>query len=126
MIWHRQFEEAKGWLQEGEKVIIKGRAKMEEDKDGKVFCSEIRRFEGNGRKLGILFPSVEEYVAVSVKLQSILRASKGTDEVYIVASTPGSDKKLRKKLENTYVNANSELVSKLKEMFGEDCVKVIE
>lgn len=126
MIWHRQYEEVKGWIKENEKVIIKGRAKIEEDKDGKVFCSDIKRFEGMGRKLYIRFDSIDDYVKESNRLQSILKSSKGTDEVIIVASNKSDNKMVSKKLENLFVNADFTLTNKLSSVFGENNVKVVD
>lgn len=126
MIWHRQYEEVKGWLAENEKVIVKGRAKIEDDKDGKVFCSQITRFEGNGKKLGIFFKSIDDYVRESGRIASMLKASKGTDEVYIVIDGGNNGKRLSKRLDKTYVNANSTLVEALSKLFGENNVKVID
>ena len=126
MIWHRQYEEVKGWLSENEKVIISGRAKIEEDKDGKIMCNVIRRFEGNGRKLFIMFSSMEEYRKQDNTLNSVLKTSKGTDEVYIVIDNADKSKRLRKKLDNTFVNADSTLVSTLSSLFGENNVKAVD
>lgn len=126
MIWHRQYEEVKGWLNENEKVIIKGRAKIEEDKDGKVFCSEIKQFGGSSRKLCIMFKSIDEYVKVSGQIQSMLRTSKGTDLVYIVIDNGEKQGRLSKKLDKTFVNADSTLVSALSALFGENNVKVFD
>ena len=126
MIWHRQYEEVKGWLSENEKVIISGRAKIEEDKDGKIMCNVIRRFQGNGRKLFIMFSSMEEYRKQDNTLNSILKTSKGTDEVYIVIDNADKSKRLRKKLDNTFVNADSTLVSTLSSLFGENNVKAVD
>ena len=126
MIWHRQYEEVKGWLAENEKVIVKGRAKIEEDKDGKVFCSEIKRFEGGGRKLYIRFSSLDEYVKKSGQVQAMLRPSKGTDEVYIVIDASATTKMMSKKLEDMYVNANSTLLERLSETYGENNVKLVD
>ena len=126
MIWHRQYEEVKGWLSENEKVIISGRAKIEEDKDGKIMCNVIRRFQGNGRKLFIMFSSMEEYRKQDNTLNSVLKTSKGTDEVYIVIDNADKSKRLRKKLDNTFVNADSTLVSTLSSLFGENNVKAVD
>ena len=126
MIWHRQYEEVKGWIAENEKVIIRGRAKMEEDRDGKVFCSTIKRFGGKVRKLYIRFKTVDEYVKASGEVQSILKPSKGMDEVYIVIDASATSGRMSKKLEELSVDADSNLVSKLSNAFGENNVKVVD
>ena len=99
---------------------------FEEDKDGKIMCNVIRRFEGNGRKLFIMFSSMEEYRKQDNTLNSILKTSKGTDEVYIVIDNADKSKRLRKKLDNTFVNADSTLVSTLSSLFGENNVKAVD
>ena len=89
-------------------------------------CNVIRRFQGNGRKLFIMFSSMEEYRKQDNTLNSILKTSKGTDEVYIVIDNADKSKRLRKKLDNTFVNADSTLVSTLSSLFGENNVKAVD
>ena len=45
VVFPREYERFNTLLQEDAKVFIKGRASMEEDKDGKVLCEEIITFE---------------------------------------------------------------------------------
>lgn len=126
MIWHRQYEEAKSWLAENEKVIIRGRAKMEEDKDGKVFVSSIKRFGGKIRKLYIRFKTVDEYVKASKDVEAILKPSKGMDEVYIVIDASATSGRMSKKLDELSVDANQATVNRLIAEFGENNVKVVD
>ena len=99
---------------------------MEEDKDGKVLCNEIMRFEGSSRKLYIRFDSVEEYVRNSSKVEMLVRSSKGTDEVIIVAVNKETGKMLTKKLDNVFTNADSKLLNRLYIDFGENNVKLVD
>ena len=127
MIWHRQYEEARSWLQENEKVIVKGRAKIEADKDGKVLCNEIKRFEKPGRKLWIQFESLEEYEGSEGTLIRIIRQlneNKGNDSVNIFIRPSDGKNRMIKKLDKVKVDANEELLKKLYEAFGENNVKV--
>lgn len=124
MIWHRQYEEVKGWLAENEKVIVKGRAKIEEDKDGKVFCSEIHKFTKKGRKLWIQFANIQEYESKSELLRSCIRQSYGADSVYIFIRPEDGKNRMIKKLEGVLVDADEKLLEKLISFFGENNVKV--
>ena len=73
-----------------------------------------------------MFSSMEEYRKQDNTLNSILKTSKGTDEVYIVIDNADKSKRLRKKLDNTFVNADSTLVSTLSSLFGENNVKAVD
>ena len=48
------------------------------------------------------------------------------DRVYIVIDNADKSKRLRKKLDNTFVNADSTLVSTLSSLFGENNVKAVD
>lgn len=126
MIWHKTYEQVKGWLKENEKVIIKGRAKIEEGSDGKVFCNEIFRFSGKGKKLCLQFETKEEYVDKLPFLMPILKGSKGADSVHIFIKPDENSKRLNKKLEDVYVNIDETLVRRLENAFGENNVKVMD
>ena len=125
MIWHKTYEEVKGWLAENEKVIIEGRAKIEEDRDGKVFCNRITRFSGKAKKLCIQFESLDDYMAKDAQLKSIIRGSKGSDSVHIYIKATATSGRMNKQLENVFVNADEALVNALKNAFGQGNVVIM-
>jgi len=125
MIWHKTYEEVKGWLQENEKVIIEGRAKIEDDRDGKVFCNKITRFTGKSRKLCIQFESLEEFTDMEGLLRSMLRSSKGDDSVFVYIKANGTSGRMSKQLEGVLTNADEILVNTLKKEFGDGNVVVM-
>ena len=124
MIWHKTYEEVKDWLAENEKVIIEGRAKIEDDRDGKVFCNRISRFQTKRKKLWVQFDSIDNYEQNSQNLNSILNGAKGSDSVYIyIKPSEGSDRMI-KQLDSVHVNAGDVLIDRLIYAFGENNVKV--
>lgn len=124
MIWHKTYEEVKGWLAENEKVIIEGRAKIEEDRDGKVFCNRISKFQTKRRKLWIQFDNIEKYEENAQKLNTLLNGSKGQDSVYVYIKPSEGRERMIKQLDGIYVNTSNVLMDRLFFSFGENNVKV--
>ena len=105
-------------------IVIEGRAKIEEDRDGKVFCNRISKFQTKRRKLWIQFDTIEMYEQNMQKLNTILNGSKGQDSVYIYIKPSDGKERMIKQLEDVYVNASDILIDRLNFAFGENNVKV--
>lgn len=124
MIWHRTYESVKSWLADGEKVIIEGKVRFEEGKDGKIHCDRITKLLKKGKKLYIIFETVEEYTKNESDVISNLKGSSGADEVFIYIRNTGGQR-LIKQLKDVMVDAGEELINKLVTAFGEDNVKLV-
>ena len=120
MIWHKTYEEVKNWIMEGEKVIVEGRARVEDEKDAKIFANRIYSFDDIGRKLWIQFETVEDYMNSEIDLKKMLSLSEGNDTVNIFTKNPKGIKTLK----NFNIKADAILLNRLKERFGENNVKL--
>ena len=122
IVFPRDYEKYSAKLMEENKVFIKGRVSLEEEKDGKLICERITAFDEIPRKLWIKFPDKQSYEQEEKELFSLTADSDGNDSVIIFIA----DQKAMKRLPpNRNVNADEALVTKLGERFGKENIKVV-
>ena len=122
IVFPSQYEKFGRDIAEDNKVFIRGRISVEEEKDGKLICEQITPFENIARKLWIKFATREEYEGHKDELFDALRQSEGKDSVVIYVADPKSMNALPR---NWNVNAGEELVGQLEELYGSENVKVV-
>ncbi len=123
IIFPRDYEKYHHLLQVDGKVFIKGRASVEEEKNGKLICEKIYSFDDARRELWLQFETMEEYEKKMPGITEILNASDGSDQVVIYISAIKAMKRLGA---NRTVLADAALVNALKAKLGEKNVKVLE
>ena len=122
IVFPRDYEKYSAKLMEENKVFIRGRVSLEEEKDGKLICERITGFDEIPRKLWIKFPDKQSYEQEEKELFSLTADSDGNDSMIIFIA----DQKAMKKLPpNWNVNADEALVTKLGERFGKENIKVV-
>lgn len=122
IIWPNDYEKNAKWIIEDSKVFIQGRVSAEEEKDAKLICEKITPFEDIPKKLWIRFPTKENYLLNEMKLNTMLEYSDGKDIVVIYID---DTKEMKSYARNRSVNANAELVEQLKQVFGQDNIRVV-
>ena len=121
VVFPKDYEQNSALLTEDAKVFIRGRASVEEDKDGKVICEKIFPFDKPVKKVWIQFPDMDIYKAEEEKLFRAIADSEGDDGVVIYIRSLKAKKELAK---NHNVRADEALLEKLCDLFGKDNVKV--
>ena len=121
IVFPKDYEKHSALLMEDNKIFVKGRVSVEEEKDGKLICERITGFDEISRKLWIKFPSKAEYEAAEKELLEQLAQSDGKDSVCIYVENPKAVKTLPP---NRNVRADKELVDRLALLYGEGNVKV--
>ncbi len=122
IVFPGQYERFGRNIVEDNKVFIRGRVSVEEEKDGKLICEQITPFDSIARKLWIKFSTKQDYEAHKDELFDALRQSEGKDSVVIYVADPKAMNALPR---NWNVNAGEELVGQLEEMYGKENVKVV-
>ena len=123
VVFPREFDKYREILMEGRKIFITGEADIQENAPGKVKASEIKEFVQVPSELWIAFEDKEAYIAGEQKLISLLSENKGNDRVMIALAK----ERQRKMMPAQYrVDANKNFVEKLKEIYGEDLVKLLQ
>lgn len=123
VVFPRDYEKYHSYLNEDEKVFIRGRANVEEDKNGKLICEKIYSFEETKRELWLQFATKEEFSQKEQAVYGMLSDSDGEDEVVIYIAAPRAMKRLGK---NRTIHINAEIVNNLTNFLGENNVKVVE
>ena len=122
IVFPRDYEKYSTKLVEDNKVFIKGRVSLEEDRDGKLICEKITAFDEIPRKLWIKFPTMSDYEEKIEGLLAKLAGSDGRDSVILYIE----DEKVMKKLPpNRNVHADEVLQKQLEEIYGSENIKIV-
>ncbi|MBQ8598188.1 MAG: DNA polymerase III subunit alpha, partial [Lachnospiraceae bacterium] len=122
IVFPRDYEKNSDKLIEDNKVFIRGRVSLEEDRDGKLICEKITAFDDIPKKLWIKFPTKEAYEQEAEQLLSLLADSDGKDGVVIYIQEPKAMKQLPP---NRNVQADETLCEILGARYGKDNIKVV-
>lgn len=123
IVFPKDYERYHHLMETDAKVFVKGRAALEDEKNGKLICERIYSFDDTKRELWLQFETMEAYEEKEEELERALRQSDGTDQVVIYIS---STRKFKKLPPNRSVNADAGLISALNQKLGEKNVKVLE
>ena len=122
IVFPNAYEKFSPKLMEDNKVFIEGRVNAEEERDGKLICENVISFSEIPRKVWIKFPNINSYVEKEAVLFDAIFDSDGKDNVIIYIEETRQKKTLPP---NRNVQADSELLDRLRALFGEDNVKVV-
>ncbi|MBO5371254.1 MAG: DNA polymerase III subunit alpha [Lachnospiraceae bacterium] len=123
VVFPRDYEKNQALMQEDAKVFIRGRANVEEEKNGKVICEKVYAFDSAKRELWIQFTNKAEFEENEQKLYQSLVESDGNDTVVIYLST---EKAIKRLPASRNVQIDRGLLNSLTKIFGENNVKVVE
>ncbi len=123
IVFPRDYEKYHHLLIEDEKVFIRGRASVEEDKNGKLICERMYSFDETKQELWLQFETKEEFLEKEQELTAMLHDSDGTDRVVIYLSSVKAIKRLP---ENMSIRIDGEIVNNLTNYLGKKNVKVVE
>lgn len=123
IVFPKDFEKYKTILEIDNKVFIRGKATVEEDKDAKLICQEIIPFDAVPREIWIRFPDFSGYLTFEKELYKLLEEYEGNDSVVVYCE---KEKAMKRFPKNMNVKANSELIAKLQQIFSEKNIRVVE
>ncbi|MBQ6258289.1 MAG: DNA polymerase III subunit alpha [Lachnospiraceae bacterium] len=118
----KTFEKYKDMLGNDEKLLIRGRSSVEENKDAKILVEECVRFSDVPQVLWVNFRDKEEYGEREEKLLSILREHPGRDKAMIRLS--GEKLVKRAFSDGSGVTVSEGLTEELKKEFSDENVFV--
>ena len=123
IVFPRDYEKYKLLLNVDDKIYIRGKVAVEEDKQAKLICPEVIPFSAVPREVWIQFFNKNSFVENEQNLYSLLGEFDGNDTVCIYLSQEKAVKKLPK---SRNISINSDSLQKLYEKFGQENVKVTE
>lgn len=123
VVFPGNYEKDQDLTKEESKVFIRGRANVEEEKNGKVICEKIYSFDDAKRELWIQFADKREFEAGEQKLYELLADSDGEDRVVVYLA---EEKAMKRLSAAKNVGIDDALLSRLSGEFGEKNIKVVE
>ncbi|QUH31962.1 DNA polymerase III subunit alpha [Vallitalea guaymasensis] len=121
IIFPNDYEKNKNIINEDAKIFVKGRVSIVDEQDSKIILQRIIPFENIKNNLYIKVKDFNTYKELYDQIVKPISEYKGEDKVIIYLEK----EKTIKKLQNNYnVNINNELLTKLKLILGQECVKV--
>ena len=123
MVFPRDYEKNKMYMEEDAKVFVRGKVSEEDDSASKLICEMVIPFEDVPSQLWISFPDIVSYQAEETKLFEMLQYSEGKDSVVIYCV---KEKAMKKLPANRNIHIDTNLLESLKKYYGEERVKVVE
>ena len=123
LVFPRDYENNRNLLIDEAKVFIQGRTSIGDDPVGKLICEKVIPFDAVPRELWLKFADKEAYNTAGQQVMDALRTAEGNDVVIIYLEKERAKKVLPA---NWKVCANKPMTDTLKQLIGENNVKVVE
>lgn len=123
VVFPRDYEKNVRLMEIDEKVFIKGRVSVEEERASKVICESMYSFEDAPRELWLQFETKESFLSCERELYEDLKEADGKDSVVIYIKSPKAIKRLGA---SKSIRISQDLLVRLYEKYGKDNVKVVE
>ena len=121
IIFPNDFEKHQRYLNEEQKVYIRGRVSASEDQQAKLICEKIIPFDDISKEVWIRFDSKADYMKRESELYQMLEPETGGDSVVIFCAK----EKAVKRLDQRYaVRADERMLENLRNVFGSENVKL--
>ncbi len=123
IVFPRDYEKYRSYFEDEARIFAEGRVTIEEEKNGKLILERVYSFDETPKELWLQFPDMESYQSQEPRVLEELRASDGQDDVVVYIA----DRRVMKRLGPQWrVAAAGPLVQSLRDVFGQNNVKVVE
>lgn len=123
VVFPRDYEKNRSFLEEDSKVFIKGRVSEEDERASKLICEQVIPFEQTKKELWIQFPSKETFLENEKIVHGYLADSEGEDAVVIYCQAERAVKRLPA---SRNIRIEPGVLSRLQNHYGEARIKVVE
>ncbi len=123
IIFPRDFEKYKNLLGPEEKIFVRGKVTVEEEKAAKLICQEIIPFDAIPCELWVKFKDLASFQNEESNLYQLLEGYDGNDAVVIYCEAEKCIKKLPK---SRGVKADKDLIGRLISQYSEENVRITE
>ncbi len=123
VVFPRDYENNRAYLDEDSKVFVKGRVSEEDDNASKLICEFIIPFEDVPSELWIQFPDIASYQTEEARLLDMLKDTEGKDTVVIYCA---KEKVIKRLPANCNIQVTAQVLERLTEYFGKERIKVVE
>lgn len=123
LVFPRDYERLREKLVEENKVFIKGKVTVEEEKPAKLILQELFPFDEIPRELWLQYESIDIYKEKEKELLGLLSNSQGNDKVVIYCRREKKHKVLPR---NCNVHLDSAFLEKCYQLYGKQNVAILE
>jgi len=123
VIFPRDYEKNRLYLDEDNKIFVRGRVSEEVDNASKLICETVIPFEQTRKELWIQYPDKEAFLKDEQVLYGMISDIEGNDSVVVYCRAEKAIKRLPRSRD---VKVTEELLIRLQNYFGADSVKVLE
>ncbi|HCL01333.1 MAG TPA: DNA polymerase III subunit alpha, partial [Lachnoclostridium phytofermentans] len=123
IIFPRDYEKYKYTLEIDNRVFIKGKVAVEEDKPAKLICQSITPFAEINKELWIKFSDKEAFLNNEKALYEIIKNYDGNDRITVYCE---KEKAIKKLPQSQSVLIEDGLLENLRNAFLEENIKVVE
>ncbi len=123
IVFPRDYEKHQALMQPEAKIFIRGRASVEEEKNGKLICERAYPFDAARQELWVQFAEKSEFEAAEQALYAMLSDSDGGDPVVIYLA---KEKAMKRLPASRNVRMEQTLLAELAQAFGKENIKVVE
>lgn len=123
VVFPRDYEKYHQYLEEENKVFIRGRVSEEDDAPSKLICEKVIPFEQTKKELWLQYMDKDTFLKEEKHLYEMLASSDGEDQVVIYCKAERAVKRLPA---NRNIHIEQGILSRLMNYLGESSVKVVE
>lgn len=123
VVFPRDYEKNRAYLEEDFKIFVKGRVSEEDGNASKIICERLIPFEDVPSELWVQFPDIPTYQKEETTFFQMIHESEGTDRVVIYCT---QEKAVKRLPAGHNVTITPELLATLEEYFGKERIKVVE
>lgn len=123
VVFPQSYEKYREYLEEDNKIFVRGRVSEEDDAPSKLICESVVPFDQKKKELWLQFADKETYLREEGVLYDMIGSFGGEDQIVIYCKAERIVKRLPG---NRNVRVGPGLLSRLTNYLGESCVKVME
>lgn len=123
ILFPKDYEKYKPFLEEDKKLLIRGRVSLGEEAKGKLICEKIMPFENVPKDIWIQFDSIESYQRQEMELKRLIEPWEGDNSIVIFLKHSRQYKKMPK---NWNIAGTPENLEILFAKYGKNNVRVVE
>ena len=123
VVFPKDYEKNRDYLEEENKIFVRGRVSEEVDSASKLICEMVIPFEQTRRELWIQYPDKAGFMKEESFLYQMIGDSEGSDSVVIYCQAEKAIKRLPRSRD---IKITDDLLMRLNNYFGADRVKVLE
>ena len=123
IVFPRDYERNREFLNEEEKIYVRGRVSLSEDAQGKLICQRVVAFSQISNEIWIRFKDKDDFAQNESRVYSAIENSDGHDRIVIFCQA----QKAIKRLPAIYnVSGDAQLIGRLESDFGPENIKIVQ